>query len=150
MSSAGRRLYEWKKLDPKTKQPYAYILNNGEPFAFGGLWDAWRSPETGKWLQTFAIITTGPNALTAEVHNRMPLILHPRDYDRWLERGDQVQLPVDLLRPYDADDMSAAVCNPKVGNVRINRRCSSNTSAYSRIVCYGGASSKGNPFRRSL
>lgn len=37
--------YEWKKLDPKTKQPYAYKLSNGQPFAFAGLWDAWKSPE---------------------------------------------------------------------------------------------------------
>ena len=112
--------YEWKKLDAKRKQPYAYSLKSGQPFALGGLWDAWKNPGTGEWLQTFAIITTEPNELTAEVHSRMPLILHPRDYDRWLERGDQVQLPVDLLRPFEAEVMSAAPCNPAVGNVRSN------------------------------
>lgn len=112
--------YEWKKLDPKTKQPYAFTLSSGQPFAFGGLWDAWKRPDTGEWLQSFAIITTDPNELTAEVHDRMPLILHPSSYSRWLERGDQVQLPIDLLRPYEAAAMASAPCNPKVGNVRNN------------------------------
>jgi putative SOS response-associated peptidase YedK len=112
--------YEWQKISPKTKKPVAYTLADGQPFAFGGLWDAWKDPANGEWLQTFAVITTEANELAAEVHDRMPLILHPRDYDRWLYRGDQVQLPVDLLRPYDADAMDANPCNPAVGNVRNN------------------------------
>ena len=112
--------YEWKKLDAKTKQPFAYSLSNGEPFAFAGLWDAWKNPQTGEWLQSFAIITTDANELTGKVHNRMPVILHPRDYGRWLERGEAHELPVDLLRPYEADAMDAAPCNPAVGNVRNN------------------------------
>ena len=112
--------YEWKKLDSKTKQPYAYTLSSGEPFAFAGLWDAWKNPETGDWLQSFAIITTTPNELTAKVHNRMPVILHPRDYDRWLHGGDAAQPPLDLLRPFEADGMSAARVNPLVGNPNNN------------------------------
>ncbi len=112
--------YEWQKLDPKTKKPFAYTLSNGEPFAFAGLWDAWKDPANGEWLQTFAIITTDANELASKVHDRMPVILHPKDYDRWLERGQAEQLPVDLLRPYEADDMNANACNPAVGNVRNN------------------------------
>ena len=112
--------YEWKKLDPKTKQPFAYTMRNDQPFAFAGLWDAWKDPANGEWLQTFAVITTDPNELTAEVHNRMPVIVHPGDYDRWLERGTVEQPPVDLLRPYEAEAMKAAACNPLVGNVRNN------------------------------
>lgn len=112
--------YEWKKLDPKTKQPYAFTLSDGQPFAFAGLWDAWKDSANGEWLQTFAIITTDPNELTAEVHNRMPVILHPKDYDRWLERGRGVQPPVDLLRPYEAAEMVAAPANAKVGSVKNN------------------------------
>lgn len=111
--------YEWKKIDPKTRQPFAYTLSSGQPFALAGLWDAWKSP-VGEWLQTFAIITTTANELTGQVHDRMPVILHPRDYDRWLQRGDAGQPPVDLLRPYDADEMEANACNPAVGNPRNN------------------------------
>lgn len=62
-------------------------MRDDQPFAFAGLWDVWKDPADGTWLQTFAVITTDPNALTAEVHDRMPVIVHPGDYDRWLERG---------------------------------------------------------------
>jgi putative SOS response-associated peptidase YedK len=118
--------YEWKKLDPKTKQPYAFSMSQGEPFAFAGLWDAWKDPEGG-WLQSFSIITTDANELMAPVHNRMPVILKPVDYTRWLQRepgssegmghGDP---PLDLLRPYDSEAMQTSVCDPLVGNVRNN------------------------------
>jgi putative SOS response-associated peptidase YedK len=62
--------YEWETLDAKRKQPYAFTMRSGEPFAFGGIWDAWKEPDGG-WLQSFAIITTDPNELTATVHDRM-------------------------------------------------------------------------------
>jgi putative SOS response-associated peptidase YedK len=73
-----------------------------------------------QWLETFSIVTTEPNELTAHVQNRMPVILKPSDYERWLDTGDQERPPVDLLRPYDADLMSAHVVDPRVGNVRNN------------------------------
>src|SRR5581483_3106259 len=112
--------YEWAKIDPKTKKPYAYSLSNGQPFAFAGLWDAWKDPVNGEWLQTFAIITTTANELTGQVHDRMPVILHPRDYDRWLKRGEAQQPPVDLLRLYGEDEMTAKEANPKLGNPKNN------------------------------
>lgn len=112
--------YEWQKLAPKVKKPFAYTMRSGEPFAFAGLWDAWKDPVSGEWLQSFAAITTTANELTGEVHDRMPVILLPRDYDRWLERGEAHQPPIDLLRPYPAEGMTAAPCNQGVGNVRNN------------------------------
>lgn len=69
------------------------------------------------WLQSFAIITTQPNELIAKIHDRMPAILRERDYDRWLDRGIAEQPPLDLLRPYDAEEMDMRPANPKVGNV---------------------------------
>jgi putative SOS response-associated peptidase YedK len=110
--------YEWKRLDAKTKQPFAFRLRDDAPLAFAGLWDAWKDP-TGEWLQSFSIITTDANELTSEVHTRMPVILHPRDYSRWLER-DLDRPPVDLLRPFESEAMAAQPCNPLVGNVRNN------------------------------
>ena len=112
--------YEWRRLDAKTKQPYAFAMRNGEPFAFGGLWDGWKDPATGDWLQSFSIITTDPNELTATVHDRMPVILKPSDYDRWLDRVDAERPPVDLLKPYEATQMDAHPVDPRVGNVRNN------------------------------
>ena len=93
--------YEWKQLDAKTKQPFAFRLRYEGPMAFAGLWDAWKDP-TGAWLQSFSIITTDANELTSEVHSRMPVILHPKDYSRWLER-DSERPPVDLLRAQRRD-----------------------------------------------
>jgi putative SOS response-associated peptidase YedK len=110
--------YEWKRLDKKTRQPYAFALRTGQPFAFAGLWDAWKDPATSLWLQSFAIVTTEANQLTAAVHNRMPVILQPSEYDRWLDRSAPERPPIDLLRPYPADAMRMHPVDPRVGNVR--------------------------------
>jgi putative SOS response-associated peptidase YedK len=119
--------YEWKKLDEKTKQPYAFGMRSGKPFAFAGLWDAWKDPATQDWLQSFSIITTEPNELAASVHNRMPVILEPTNYERWLDRADADRPPIDLLRPYQADEMTAHPVDPRVGNVRNNESSLCNT-----------------------
>jgi len=111
--------YEWQRLDPKTKHPFAIGLKSGQPCAFAGLWDRWQ-PKDGEPLETFTILTTDPNALMEPIHNRMPVILEPRDYDRWLEPGDPARPPVDLLRPFPADEMSAWPVGERVGNVRNN------------------------------
>jgi len=111
--------YEWKKLDAKTKQPYAFGMQDGKPFAFAGLWDAWKDPDGG-WLQSYSIITTDANELMAPVHNRMPVILHPRDYERWLIRAQFEPPPTYLLQPYESDEMVKIPANTAVGNVRNN------------------------------
>jgi putative SOS response-associated peptidase YedK len=97
--------YEWKQLDEKTKQPYAFSMSDDAPFAFAGLWDAWKDPAQDQWLQSFTIITTTPNELTATVHNRMPVNLHPDDYEEWLMRVDGESPPTNLLRPFPADEI---------------------------------------------
>jgi putative SOS response-associated peptidase YedK len=112
--------YEWRKLDEKTKQPYAFAMKNGDPFAFAGIWTRWMEKD-GKPLESYAIITTDPNELAASVHNRMPVILKPQDYERWLTRDDTLPPPLDLLRPYDADAMTMWEAHKDVGNVKNNR-----------------------------
>ncbi len=111
--------YEWKRLDAKTKQPYAFKMRSDGPLAFAGLWDLWKEQD-GKWLLSFGIVTTEANELMAPVHNRMPVILHRKDYARWLDRSDENRLPVDLLKPYESEAMEASPCNPMVGNVKNN------------------------------
>ena len=66
------------------KQPYCFEVNDGELFAFAGLWDSWRSPE-GVTIESCTILTTTPNSLLADIHDRMPVILNPDDYDLWLD-----------------------------------------------------------------
>jgi putative SOS response-associated peptidase YedK len=67
--------YEWKKT-VTGKQPYAIALADRGLMALAGLWESWRSP-AGEWVRSFAIVTTTPNELCAELHNRMPVVLSP-------------------------------------------------------------------------
>lgn len=93
--------YEWKR-DGKIKQPFCFEVNDGELFAFAGLWDRWKDPN-GNWIKTCSILTTTPNAVTVGVHDRMPVILDPDSYDLWLDPGmTRVEAVSDLLKPYDA------------------------------------------------
>ena len=68
------------------KQPYCFEINDGELFAFAGIWDRWNDA-SGKPLETCSILTTTPNAVTSSVHDRMPVILNPDSYDLWLDPG---------------------------------------------------------------
>ena len=111
--------YEWQQVDAKTKQPFAIALNSGKPYAFAGLWERWQ-PSEGAPLETFTILTTSPNEIMQPIHNRMPVILEPRDYDRWLVPGDPDRPPIDLLRPFPAEKMLAWPVSGRVGNVRNN------------------------------
>lgn len=109
--------YEWQQINAKTKQPFAFGMQSGEPYAFAGLWERWK-PKEGQPLETFTILTTDPNTLAEKVHNRMPVILEPRDYNRWMEAGDPSRPPVDLLRSYPAEKMRAWPVSSRVGNAR--------------------------------
>ena len=111
--------YEWARIDAKTKQPFAIALKSGEPYAFAGLWERWR-PKDGEALETFTILTTDANEVLEPIHNRMPVILEPKDYDRWLEPATVERLPVDLLRPFPAERLTAWPVSNRVGNVRNN------------------------------
>ena len=109
--------YEWRRLGAKTKHPFAFALASGEPYAFAGLWETWQPPE-GALLETFTILTTVPNSLTEPIHDRMPVIIEPKDYDRWMDPSTAP--PLDLLRPYPAEQMRSWQVSEQVGNVRNN------------------------------
>jgi putative SOS response-associated peptidase YedK len=114
--------YEWQRIDLKTKKPFAFVLASGGPYAFAGLWESWRPKAAADDvpLETFTILTTDPNELMEPVHNRMPVIIDPKDYGRWLDPGDPAQPPLDLLRPYPARSMKSWPVSNRVGNVRNN------------------------------
>jgi putative SOS response-associated peptidase YedK len=100
--------YEWRK-DPggKTKTPMYIRLKSSEPFAFAGLWEAWQSPDK-KTVLSCAIITTSPNSLMEKIHDRMPVMLKPDAFERWLEPGEQETDALSkLLKPYPASPMTA-------------------------------------------
>ena len=94
--------FEWRA-ERGIKQPYAIAMKDRSPFGLAGLWENWKDPATGEWLRTFAVITTNANALVGTIHDRMPLILSPQDYDRWL--SDEPD-PRELLRPFPAEPMT--------------------------------------------
>jgi len=73
------------------------LLKDGAPFGIAGIWENWKEPASGGWIRTFAIITTDSNELVAEIHDRMPVILAPADYARWLSEEPD---PRDLMRPF--------------------------------------------------
>jgi putative SOS response-associated peptidase YedK len=83
--------FEWET-QGKTKLPWFYEIDDGKPFAFAGLWEAWYGNGEGKPpVESCTIITTEPNGLAATFHDRMPVILDPADYDAWME-GEQIPL----------------------------------------------------------
>jgi putative SOS response-associated peptidase YedK len=93
--------YEWKT-EGKLKQPYCISLP--EPFAMAGLWESWKSPD-GSILRTCCVITTGPNTVMEPIHDRMPVIIAPADWGRWLSAP--AEDIAELLRPYLAEAMQA-------------------------------------------
>ena len=99
--------YEWKSKGEgkaKTKQPYFICLKSQAPFAMAGLWESWKTPE-GEILRTCCVITTGPNTVVEPIHDRMPVIVAPQDWQRWL--AAPVEEVEELIRPYVPEDMQA-------------------------------------------
>jgi putative SOS response-associated peptidase YedK len=96
--------YEWKKLAGGSKQPYLIQMRDGAPFSFAGLWDRWSKGEAP--IESFTIITGEPNSLVADLHDRMPVILDPADYDAWLTGSDPAALQR-ILQPFPAQLITA-------------------------------------------
>ena len=109
--------YEWKVTPgSKRKTPHYIQLKSGKPFAFAGLWENWYAPD-GSQILSCAIITTRPNTLMAEIHNRMPVILPDGAYDIWLEQAEmKPEAMQPLLEPYPADEMQAYPVSTMVNN----------------------------------
>jgi putative SOS response-associated peptidase YedK len=116
--------YEWKR-SGTTKQPFCFEVDGGELFAFAGIWERWKDP-SGMTLETCSILTTTPNAVTAAVHDRMPVILHPDNYDLWLDPGmKDVGAAAEMLKPYDANAMSCYAISTRINHVaNDNAECS--------------------------
>jgi putative SOS response-associated peptidase YedK len=104
--------FEWQK-DGRTRQPLLVRRRDLAPFAFAGLWE--RSPQPGgAVLRSCTIITCPPNELVAPVHNRMPVILAPGDYERWLDPAQADGRA--LLKPFPAAELEAFAVSPRVNS----------------------------------
>ena len=104
--------FEWQQRGTR-KQPMFIHRRDGEPMAFAGLWAAWRDNQKrtepdGEWLRSCAIVTTNANDTLAPLHDRMPVVLEERDWDRWLDPGSgDVDALAHLLQPA-SDDLLVA------------------------------------------
>ena len=107
--------YEWKQ-DGGRKQPVYIRLKDGEPFAIAGLWEHWEGQD-GQVVESCTLLTTEPNDLLAPIHNRMPVILDPEDYEQWLDPDlQQADRLNPLLQPFSAEQMTAYPVNLRVNN----------------------------------
>jgi putative SOS response-associated peptidase YedK len=97
--------YEWQRANGG-KQPYYIHMKEARPFAFAGLWESWKE-EGGPEIRSCTILTTKPNALAGEIHDRMPVILPTGSYDVWLDPEAEKDELYGLLAPYPEDEMEA-------------------------------------------
>lgn len=117
--------YEWQDVPgQKRRKPYAVALRDGEIFALGGIWEAWRAKQDGAWVITCAILTTEPNELLSAIHDRMPVIIKPDDYASWLSPETRTSDVEKLVQSFAAEDMRAweiglLVNDPKTDDARV-------------------------------
>ena len=113
--------YEWKR-SGKEKIPFRIKTTNQDIFACAGLHDSWIDPVSNELVETFTIITVGPNKLMEEIHNRMPAILGQSSEKVWLDPDIKTQDALQLLIPYPPEEMEAYQVSDKVNSVRINNK----------------------------
>lgn len=109
--------FEWKKVG-RFKQPMYIHRKDDRPFAFAGLWEHWQRA-TGEPLDTYTILTGDPNDVVRPIHNRMPVIVNPDAYDRWLDPAFKDPKAVQaLLGPYPSTDLIADPISTRINNPR--------------------------------
>jgi putative SOS response-associated peptidase YedK len=107
--------YEWRKSD---KTPFRIFLKNEKLFALAGIWEQWNDAE-GRPVHSFSIITTTPNCLMKNIHDRMPVILRPEDEEAWLKEENIARVGK-LLLPFDSSQMEAYPISKKVNSPKNN------------------------------
>lgn len=112
--------YEWQTQNGK-KQPFYFRLENGEPFAFAGLWEHWDKGE-GEPIETCTILTTEANELMRSIHDRMPVILDSKNYEQWLDpEAKKIELLQSFLQAYPSEEMTAYPVSTKVNSPKNDR-----------------------------
>ncbi|MCO5063022.1 MAG: SOS response-associated peptidase [Rhizobiaceae bacterium] len=109
--------FEWRKDGPKERQPFWVRPKKGGIIAFGGLMETWSEPG-GSEIDTGTILTTEANADLAPIHDRMPVVIHPQDFDRWLDcRNNEPRDVAELMRPVQPDFFEAIPVSERVNKV---------------------------------
>lgn len=118
--------YEWERREDGTKQPWFVHRADGAPMVFAGLWELWHDPakpedEDAEPLRTCTIVTTDANDLLAPIHDRMPVVLSPADWDVWLDRAvTDTDAVAHLLAAPDPRQFEMFEVSPRVNSVRNN------------------------------
>ena len=114
---ADEAFYEWRRREGAPKQPFAIGRADGTPLALAGLWEGWKGAD-GEVVRSFCILTTVGSAVMLSVHDRMPVILEPKDWPTWL--GEVEDEPSALLRPAEEDVLRLWPVSTSVNSVRNN------------------------------
>lgn len=107
--------FEWKRLGKKTKTPYRFTLLDGGLFAMAGIWDEYETTE-GEVKHTFLILTTTPNELLTDVHDRMPVIIEKNKEGAWLDSATSEADLMAMLKPYPDSVMLSYAVSPMVNH----------------------------------
>jgi putative SOS response-associated peptidase YedK len=109
--------YEWSG-KRSARQPHLIRLKDNELFALAGLWEGWLGAD-GSEIETMAILTTAANAEMAQIHDRMPLILEPKHFERWLDcRSGTADGVADLLQPFADGHLAITPVNSRLNDPR--------------------------------
>ncbi len=112
--------YEWRE-KAGGKQPFFFRMRERELFAIAGLYEIWRG-KGGEVIESVALLTTEANALVAAVHPRMPVILAPADYGRWLDRKNRDSASVaDLMVPCAVGGIESFAVSRQVNDPRFDQ-----------------------------
>ena len=113
--------YEWKTTD-SGKYPHFIQRKQPDLMHFAGLWERWNDEENDDVVHSYTIITTDANKPMEELHDRMPAMLMPKEFDTWLDPSfNDTKALEDLIHPWPDDDINFYRIDQEVGNVRNNR-----------------------------
>ncbi|MGV3660808.1 MAG: SOS response-associated peptidase [Prosthecobacter sp.] len=106
--------YEWDQ-QPRPKQPWRFVLEDEEPMVMAGFWKPTTLPN-GQSVDAYAVVTTEANATVGRIHDRMPVLLHERDWRTWLDPDTPPEVLKALHRPYDGAMFARPV------DIRLNKK----------------------------
>ena len=104
----------------RLSKPYVMYKRDGSPFAFAGIYDTWVNPDTGEMIDSFAIITTVSNKITAAISHQISVILQEEDESIWLDPSTPLAEVTDVLQPYPAEELNAYPISAAIKNPRSN------------------------------
>ena len=112
--------YEWEPPD-RGRAPHWVYRADGHPMVFAGIWATRKDPETGEWLRTCSILTTGAQGVVTPIHDRMPVTVESGAWDQWVDRTmNDTEQALALLGDPDPEMLMEHAVSREVNSVRNN------------------------------